>query len=394
MSAVTAGLAGRRHAGLGMRRVWAGAILLVLVELLFDLGQTLQQAGEYPRPLPIATAWVVLVVSDVAIIVVTRALGEHLPNWLFTIFLTGLALACALDITATWGFEDMGLGLTATVSAATSLIIAVPTRPGREIVGAAIVLAAGTAAALWLGGGMAPVSLHNAVFTLAQMLLPPIVAVIAVSGLRALARREVDRVLTESAVAAPRLTVGIEASEQLARLDLAAESLLAAVADGRLEVPLTADVAKRAGGLATELRAHLLVSRSKTWLGLAIEESEALRETVAIEDPERIAGLLNTRQRGALLAAIWLIAEEPAYARTAGSPILVEFAAPVRSGESDGLRAVPIRLTIPRFTRTTVDPGVWERIAQVGRYQEASAPDGLRIDIRCLIAVPGSAAAR
>jgi len=387
----SAAFIGRRHAGLGMRRIWAGSIGLTAIQMCFDIGQTMHQWGEYRQPMLMIAAWVILLVSDLAVIVVTRGLGDHLPNWLYWLFVSALGIVCALDLTATWGFSDVGFSLTAAVSAAVSLILAAPTRSAVQVVIPAAAFTVGTGIILGLVGSMRPDVLHNAVFTLAQMLFPVVIAVAVVAALRAFAVREIDRVLTESAVAAPRLSVGMEASEQLARLDLAAESLLAAVADGRLKVPLTPDVAKRAGALATELRAHLLVSRSKTWLGLAIEESQSLRNSVDVDDPDRVAGLLGTTQRGELLASIWLIAESTTRSRAAGTPIRVEFGDLSGPAGAETIRTLPIRLTISHSTRTTIDSAVWERLARVGPYQEAVESDGIRIDIQCQVTVPRSA---
>ena len=49
---------------------------------------------------------------------------------------------------------------------------------------------------------------------------------------------ELDRVLVQSTISAPRFAVGMLASEELARLDLAAEDLLDSVATGRTQLPL------------------------------------------------------------------------------------------------------------------------------------------------------------
>ncbi len=166
------------------------------------------------------------------------------------------------------------------------------------------------------------------------------------------------------------------------------ESLLAAVAEGRVRLPLSQEIARRAGQLATELRLHLLESRSKTWLDLAITESETLSAAITVEDPSSSAGLLGTRQRGALLSALWLLVDgRSARGRSATAPATVEIAppAPATATTPSSLR---ITVTVPWAGRSGVDPGVWEHFAQVGRYLEANAGHGLAVEIRSL--VPGT----
>ena len=44
-----------------------------------------------------------------------------------------------------------------------------------------------------------------------------------------------------------------------------------------------------------------------------------------------------------------------------------------------------VRIVVPGSTRTRIEPGVWQHIAQVGRYREALDGSGIRIDISCLV---------
>ncbi len=156
-----------------------------------------------------------------------------------------------------------------------------------------------------------------------------------------------------------------------------------------MRLPLSDEVAKRAGSLATELRLHLLAGRSKTWLGLAIEESTLLRQDVRVEDTSSSAGLLNTRQRAALLSAIWLLHDERGVSsRSAHAPIVLTFGEPSRVLDSDVFNSVAIRVDIPGSTRMMIDPGVWQHFAQVGRYRESLDVRGMRIDIYCLVPMP------
>jgi len=384
---------GRRHAAIGTRRIWLGTVILLGLQIVFDFATTLQHLDVIRDAVAVFTAWAIVLVADASVIVVTRILGEHLPNWLFWLWYTALALAVALDVAGSWGAPNPGETLSVGVSACLSLILAVVTRSTVQVLSAAAGLGAATALAWGLTDAYSAETVHDAVFTLCQMLLPVAVAALITDSFRRLMRRETEEMLSHSAIAAPRLTVGIEASEQLARLDLAAESLLSAVADGRMRLPLSDEVAKRAGGLATELRLHLLASRSKTWLGLAIDESTLLRQDVRLDDPSASAGLLGTRQRAALLSAIWLLHDERGVSSRSGhAPIVLGFGEPTAAIESDSLEALSIRVDIPGSTRMMIDPGVWEHFAQVGRYREALDGHGIRIDIHCLVPASRGAA--
>ncbi len=388
---------GRRHAGLGTTRLfWAFALLLGL-QLLFDLGQQIvvDVRGDPSFGFHL-TMWVVVLVADAAIAVVTRVLGNHLPNWLYWMFVAALSLGMLMDLVSQWGQADPAGRLTAGTTAAVSLVLTIPTRSTAEIVGTIAAMTGGMLVALSLAGGWVAsvvtdsgrlvVPAADTMLTLCQVLFPVLVPALVMVEFRTMVRREVEQTLSHSTLTAPRLTVGIDQSEQLARLDLAAESLLAAVADGRVKLPLNPEIAKRAGQLATELRLHLLESRSKTWLDLAIAESEILESATAIEDPSSSAGLLNTRQRGALLSALWLLSEpRRGRRRTVGEPVTIEIAPPADARESAALGALRITITVPWANRSGVDPGVWEHVAQVGRYSEANVGHGLAVEIRALV---------
>jgi len=377
---------GRRHAAIGTRRLWLGTVLILAFQIVFDFVNTIERIDAYRDVVPVFTGWAVLLVADAAIIVVTRVLGEHLPTWLFGLWYSALVIVIALDLTASWGMPNPGDALTVGLSASLSLVLAIVTRSTPQIFFAASGLTLATGVAWAFMGGYDAATAPETVYTLCRMLFPVLITALIIASFRRLMRRETEEMLSHSAIAAPRLTVGIEASEQLARLDLAAESLLSAVADGRMRLPLSEEVAKRAGSLATELRLHLLESRSKTWLGLALDESPLLGKKVRVEDPSSSAGLLNTRQRVALLSALWLLHDERGGAsRSPHEPIALSFGPPTRAMETDHFEAIPIRVDVPGSTRMMIDPGVWEHFARVGRYREALAGFGMRIDIHCLV---------
>ena len=140
--------------------------------------------------------------------------------------------------------------------------------------------------------------------------LPAIIGVAVVEGFRRMVQVELDRVLVQSTVSAPRFAVGMLASEELARLDLAAEQLLDAIATKKTALPLTPKTASIAASLATELRLHLIEGRRETWLYHAISESEMLGKSVTLVDKSSLAGLLDPAQRDGLLATAWLLVSE------------------------------------------------------------------------------------
>jgi len=224
--------------------------------------------------------------------------------------------------------------------------------------------------------------------TLALAVAPGITGVLLVAGFERMLKRELDRVLVQSTVTAPRLAVGMLASEELARLDLAAEELLDAVAIGGTPLPLPPEYSSRAATLATELRLHLLEGRRETWLFHAVAESEQLGRRVTISDPGTLAGLLDDVQRDALLAALWMLGADP-IGTTPAESVTVELG-PMTSGriDVDGRSIIPIHLEITGLRRNRVDPGVWEALDRVGRYSDSTASSIVRIEIDCPVENP------
>jgi hypothetical protein len=199
-----------------------------------------------------------------------------------------------------------------------------------------------------------------------------VIGVVIVRGFRRLVQVELDRVLVQGTVSAPRFAVGMMASEELARLDLAAEELLDSVANGNTELPLDPKTASVAASLATELRLHLIEGRRETWLYHAITESDMLGKSVTLIDKSSLAGLLDPQQRDGLLSAVWLLGP----------------AGP--SPEVHGHRkiTVPIVITTTGVARNRVDPATWNAIRRVGQYSDSTQNSSLRVDIECLVDNP------
>jgi len=381
---------GRRHAGLGTTRLFWGMICILALEVVVTLSTTI--AGLVDHDIHAMThiaMWIVLLVSDLSIAVVTRVLGNHLPNWLYWMFVAALSLVVLMDLVSNWSSRNPGNMLTAAPAAAISLVLAVTTRSAAEIIAAVSGLTGAMILAFALDGGFVPPHDGPSALMLCEVFFIVVGLTLVMGQFRRLVRRELEQTLSHSTLTAPRLTVATDQSTQLARLDLAAESLLAAVADGRVQLPLTPEIARRAGQLATELRLHLLEARSKTWLDLAIAESEILSAAIAVEDPSSSAGLLNTRQRGALLSALWLLTERRTAGRRSGAgPVTVEIAPRSPGADAGGPTVLLITITVPWAGRSAIEPGVWEHFAQVGRYLEANAGRGLAVEIHSVVPAP------
>jgi hypothetical protein len=205
-----------------------------------------------------------------------------------------------------------------------------------------------------------------------------------------MAQRELDLVLVQSTVSQPRFAVGMLASEELARIDLDAETLLDDVAQGRSILPLGAEKSTTAATLATQLRLHLIRGRRETWLHHAITESEFLGPSVNLHDPAGLAGLLDPAQRDALLRTIWLLISDRSRAEAAVSLSL----GPIRA--THGVRArqklrFPIELTTTGVPRRRVDPETWQAIRVVGPHIDSSQNGSLRVEIECSIDNPADA---
>lgn len=383
-------VSGRRRASLGTGRLWFGAIAIVAIRIVYDAVRTLLAWDDLDRSWLVGVAWIVLIVANLAVIAATRALGEHLPTWLFALFGLAVVIAIALDVVSVWGEPDLASRLTVAIAAATSLILVSTTRADWELVLVAGLATLGVATASTVSIA-APIPSSADLFVFAQMIVPSVVFVSIIDSFRSFVQVELDRSLVQGTVAAPRLAVGMLASEQLARLDLAAEELLGGVADGRIPLPMAPAEASRAGSLATELRMHLLEGRKQTWLFHAITESDRLGRSVSVVDTDSVAGLLDTGQRDGLLSVIWLLLD-PRADRASQRRITVRIGPMQSLPEVTRLAVVPIVLTTTGVNRTRVDPAIWAELQRIGQHWDSVDGGSLRLDIRCMTTGPGAVA--
>jgi hypothetical protein len=381
--------ASARGATLGTSYLGVGAGVLSAIQALYGLSLFASQWNTYPQPLTAALAWVLYVAAFVTALVTMSVLGDRLPVWIFVIYLLALAGAVALDFIAIWPLHDIGLYATASISAGFGLMIVVTLRRGREMLAAAGILGLAFLVAIIMDGQLTAATFPSQLNTLALAVLPTVIGVFVVRGFRRMVQQELDRVLVQSTVSAPRFAVGMLASEELARLDLAAEDLLESVATGRTALKLDPKTASVAASLATELRLHLIEGRRETWLYHAVSESEMLGKSVTLSDKGSLAGLLDSSQRDGLLSAVWLLMSDtrkPSVARKLS--LTLGPVAPMGERLPNNQIPVPIVITTTDIPRNRVDPAIWASISRVGRYSDSTERSSLRVDIECIVDNP------
>jgi len=315
--------------------------------------------------------------------------GDRMPDWIFAVFLSFLACAVVLDLIAIWDKHDIGRFATSALTAGMALLVVVTLRGALEVLVADAALGVALLTAIIVNSDFTPDSIAPQVTALALTVLPGIIGVLVVRGFRRMVQVELDRVLVQSTVSAPRFAVGMLASEELARLDLAAEELLDSVATGKTPLPLKPRTASVAASLATELRLHLIEGRRETWLYHAVTESEMLGKSVTLTDKGSLAGLLDDTQRDGLLSAIWMLVSEqskPSATRT----VQVQVGPIAATGETAfGQKLlVPIEISSTGIARNKVDPSTWEALRRVGRYSDTTRDSSVKIDVECLVDNP------
>lgn len=373
---------GEERDALGRARLDLGFNLASLALIAFLLVLFVLNLGSYPAlPLGIA-AWVLLAVTLVAALVLRFRLPEELPVWLFAAALAIWATAVALDIAGTASPD--WVPLTAAAAVGPALLLCVPVRPPRDIVIVSAVLGLVLAVVLVLRSEGDIRMLGPGAVTIAIAVGPPLISMQIIRSLRTLVQLELDLVQVQSTVSSPGYAVGMMASEELARLDLAAERLLDGVATGRTPLPLDEATADAAASIATELRLHLIQGRKETWLYHAVTESALLGPSVSLSDPEGLAAGLKRDQRDGLLTAVWLLISDPVRAG-AGQPrtLTLDISRPVTDlpGSPGAGTAMAIAIATTGVPRNGVDPAAWQAIRKVGRFVESFSGSTLRIDI-------------
>lgn len=381
----------RAAVSLGTGFIALGAAVVFGLRACYELVWLAVHWQDLPRHLPIVIAWIVLLVVVAVALIAAQLTDGRLSDRMFTLYLGGVATAIALDVAAIWPLHDIGRYSTAAVAAGMSLVAIITLRRLRDILLTVVAIAVVLVALMAINTRPTTEGYATQLMALSFSLLPPVIAMVMVAGFRRLVQVQLDRVLVQSTVSAPPLAVGMMASDELARLDLAAEELLDAVADGTVGLPLPPHTASVAASLATELRLHLIEGRRKTWLYHAITESELLGKSVTLVDRASLAGLLDPRQRDGLLTTAWLLISETTSNRRRGAtPRTVRIVLGPQGTESrtDGLLRIPITITTTEISRNRVDPVTWNAIRRVGHYTDSSHRSNLRIVIECLVVNP------
>jgi hypothetical protein len=377
------------RASLGTAFIGVGASLVCGISAIYGFSLFVSHWADYPNPVPALAAWVLLIMALAAAFITSSIVGDRLPDWMFSAFLGMLAAVIALDVVAVWDLHDFGRFATASLTAGTALLLVLTLRRPMDIVVAITAIGLALLAIVLLSTELVPQAIPAQLTALAFAVLPVVIGVVIVQGFRSMVQVELDRVLVQSTVSAPRFAVGMLASEELARLDLAAEELLDSVATGRIALPLRPKTASVAASLATELRLHLIEGRRETWLYHAITESELLGRSVTLTDKGSLAGLLDANQRDGLLAAVWLLVNDHAK-KTAVRTVQVNVGPIVASTPAVHGRKlrIPIVITTTGVPRNRVDPSTWDAIRRVGRYSDSSQNASLRVEIECFVDNP------
>lgn len=377
--------AGGASVGTGFLGIGAGIVAAIVAAA--GLVYFLSRMTTHPNVLPTAFAWLLFCMILIVAGVIIAIAGERMPTWLFSLYLAAIACVIALDFIAIWPTHNIAANATASVVASYGLLVAITLRRTVEILIALAVIGLSFVAAILITTPLTPETLPAQLVIVTAVVLPPAFAMWLVVYFRKIVQRELDRVLVQSTVSAPRFAVGMMASEELARLDLAAEELFDSVASGREKLPLDPKTASLAASLATELRLHLIEGRRETWLYHAITESEHLGKSVTLSDPGSLAGLLDPHQRDGLLSGVWLLVSDKSQSRATVHLTLGPVNASAREG-NDNMVSVPITITTTGVARNRVDPATWGSLARVGSFDNATVNSSLRVEIECMVANP------
>ena len=374
----------RRQTAMRLRRLGFGFGLAASVLALYELISFLLHINGYPRLTFSLLAWVLLIAGMVIVYALHGRHPDILPAWALPTVIALWTATVVFDLIGAWAPGDAAATPTATIAVGAGLLqIATHAQP-RTLVVCTGVLGGTIAVAFALHGLDEPLSLAMAYLMIGLAAAPAILAMLVVRSLGVAAQLELDRAQVQSTITSPGFTVGMLASEELARLDLDAERLLEGVATGRTALPLDAETADAAASIATELRLHLIEGRRETWLYHAVSESTFLGPAVTVSDPDGLAGLLDPDQRDGLLSAVWLLLSDPP---RPGQGLNIVMRRGEDASRAGGL-TVPISISTTGVPRKGVDPATWHAVGRVGTYGESTRDGTLHIEIECVVGNP------
>ncbi|GAB3123445.1 hypothetical protein [Glaciibacter psychrotolerans] len=372
---------------LGGRHLGIGIALSDGFITLFLLWRFAIQWPEYTNPIWSSAAWVLVGLVIALFIASQRALSPRVPRAFLTAFYVTAAVVVAFDLYGSHGLRDAGVFPTAAASIGAILGGLVTFERRRTIIIATAILAVVMTTVAVFEPRVLAQTIAPEILVISLAVLAPVVALGIERTFRRIVQLELDLVLVQSTVTQPQYAVGMLASERLAALDLAAETLLDDVAQGRAALPLPARESTTAASLATALRMHLIEGRTETWLHHAITESEFLGPSVTVHDPSGLAGLLAPAQRDALLLTIWLLISDADHPATAVSLAFGPILPSTRNIRQRFVR-FPIDLTTKGVPRRRVDPETWHAIRVVGTHLDTVQDGSLRVEIECSVDNP------
>lgn len=374
---------GGRHLGLGLA-------LSVGFLTLFLLWRYAIQFEGYTNPWLSVAAWVILAAVTALTLLGRRALSPRFPRLLTVVVVTASTVVVILDLYGSTGLRDQGVYPTAAAAIGALLAGLVTYERQRNLIAATAVLGIVLTVTALAEPRTNPLSFAPEILILSLAVLPPALGIGIERAFRRMVQLELDLVLVQSTVTQPRFAVGMLASERIAALDFAAETLLDDVAQGTAPLPLPKRESSTAAALATQLRLHLIEGRTETWLHHAVTESEFLGPSVSLDDPAGLAGLLSPAQRDALLLTIWLLISDADRPATTVSLVFGPVLPSIRGISHQTVR-FPIKLTAKGVPRQRVDPETWHAIRVVGTHLDSVRDGSLRVDIECSVDKPADA---
>ncbi|ROS73117.1 hypothetical protein EDF24_3225 [Curtobacterium sp. PhB130] len=379
--------AAKPGASLGAGHLGLGAAVLTAVEAVAGIAVFLAHWNGYTDPWLPAAAWMLFIVAAVGVGLSVMTYGERLTGLAFALICVVLGCVVTLDFIGVWPEHDLAHTASASVAAGFALLPVATLRPAREVAAAITVLGLAFVGMSIASTPITSETIPGLLSMLALVIVPPSVAIFVTHRFRQLVQRELDRVLVQSNVTAPQFAVGMLASDELARLDLAAEKLLDAVANGTDPLPLSDASSSVAASLATELRLHLIEGRRETWLYHAITESDHLGRAVSVADPSSLAGHLTPAQRDGLLQALWQMVGDGRGLQP-GVPMVSVTLGPVGTAGhpvSDDTMDVPIVIESRGVTRRRLGPTAWSGLARIGPYTDTMRDGALHIVAHCVV---------
>ncbi|QDZ16498.1 hypothetical protein [Humibacter ginsenosidimutans] len=366
------------HMHSGVSRLRTGTMVIADLLVVTSIIRFAYFGRQYPLPWLGLVALALLVLVAVLMWVMPAPRDAPVEQGRFAGLMAGCAVIVGIDLAASWAPGSTGVFPVTCIGVGGLLVAAVTVRPPRDIV----LATAGFALVLIVVLGLqvhTVLSIAPRLAFVAIACAPPIIGVTLVRSFRSIVQFHSEIAQTQSTTIIDH-AVGMLASEELERLDLAAEQLLDDVAAGRQALPLDPETAARASSLATQLRLHLVEDRRQTWLHHAVTESAVLDPVTVVDDPDGLAASLNSRQRDGLFSAIWLLVGSVPKSATS---LRIHLARGADAGPHvQGLQIVIEATGIPR---RQIDPAAWQAIRRVGRYTETGQSAMLRIEVDCLV---------